>query len=31
MEDNFCRCGGYMRIIQAIETAAQEMKRGVRR
>jgi len=31
MEDNLCRCGGYMRIIQAIETAAQEMKKGVRR
>jgi aerobic-type carbon monoxide dehydrogenase small subunit (CoxS/CutS family) len=31
MEDNLCRCGGYMRIIQAIETAAQEMKKGVSR
>jgi aerobic-type carbon monoxide dehydrogenase small subunit (CoxS/CutS family) len=31
MDDNLCRCGGYMRIIQAIETAAQEMKKGVRR
>jgi nicotinate dehydrogenase subunit A len=31
MEDNLCRCGGYMRIIQAIETAAQEMNKGVRR
>jgi len=31
MEDNLCRCGTYMRIIQAIETAAQEMKKGVRR
>lgn len=31
MDDNFCRCGGYMRIIQAIETAAQEMKKGGRR
>ncbi|HUU37078.1 MAG TPA: (2Fe-2S)-binding protein [Candidatus Desulfaltia sp.] len=31
MEDHLCRCGGYMRIIQAIETAAQEMKKGVRR
>jgi carbon-monoxide dehydrogenase small subunit len=30
MDDHFCRCGGYMRIIQAIETAAQEMKKGVR-
>jgi carbon-monoxide dehydrogenase small subunit len=31
MEDNFCRCGTYMRIIQAIETAAQQMKKGARR
>jgi aerobic-type carbon monoxide dehydrogenase small subunit (CoxS/CutS family) len=31
MDDNFCRCGGYMRVIQAIETAAQEMKKGARR
>jgi aerobic carbon-monoxide dehydrogenase small subunit len=31
MEDNFCRCGTYMRIIQAIETAAREMKKGARR
>lgn len=31
MDDNFCRCGGYMRIIQAIESAAQEMKKGARR
>lgn len=30
LEDNLCRCGTYMRIIQAIETAAQEMKKGVR-
>jgi aerobic-type carbon monoxide dehydrogenase small subunit (CoxS/CutS family) len=30
MDDHFCRCGGYMRIIQAIETAAQEMKKGDR-
>ena len=29
MEDNLCRCGAYGRIIQAIQTAAQEMK-GVR-
>jgi nicotinate dehydrogenase subunit A len=28
MEDNLCRCGGYMRIIQAIETAAREMGKG---
>lgn len=26
MEDNLCRCGAYNRIIQAIQTAAQEMK-----
>ena len=26
MEGNLCRCGGYVRIIQAIQTAAQEMK-----
>jgi carbon-monoxide dehydrogenase small subunit len=31
MEDNLCRCGGYMRIIQAIQTAAQERERGERR
>ena len=31
MEDNLCRCGTYMRIIQAIETAAREMKKGARR
>jgi aerobic-type carbon monoxide dehydrogenase small subunit (CoxS/CutS family) len=30
MDDHFCRCGGYMRIIQAIETAAEEMKKGGR-
>ena len=29
MQGNLCRCGGYARIIQAIQTAAQEMK-GVR-
>jgi aerobic-type carbon monoxide dehydrogenase small subunit (CoxS/CutS family) len=28
MEDNLCRCGAHTRIIQAIETAAQEMKGG---
>jgi len=26
MDGNLCRCGGYARIIQAIQTAAQEMK-----
>ena len=31
MDDHLCRCGGYMRIIQAIETAAQEMKKEARR
>jgi len=29
MEGNLCRCGTYSRIVQAIQTAAQEMK-GVR-
>ena len=28
MEDNFCRCGAHIRIIQAIETAANNMKGG---
>jgi aerobic-type carbon monoxide dehydrogenase small subunit (CoxS/CutS family) len=28
MDDNFCRCGSHTRIIQAIETAALEMKKG---
>lgn len=28
MDDNLCRCGAHTRIIQAIETAAQEMKGG---
>ncbi len=31
MDDNFCRCGGYHRIIQAIETAAEAMRRGGRK
>jgi aerobic-type carbon monoxide dehydrogenase small subunit (CoxS/CutS family) len=31
LEDNLCRCGGYTRIIQAVETAAREMARGGRR
>ena len=29
MEDNLCRCGSYMRIIEAIQTAAKEMKGGM--
>ena len=29
MEDNLCRCGTYGRIIQAIQEAGKEMKRGV--
>jgi aerobic-type carbon monoxide dehydrogenase small subunit (CoxS/CutS family) len=28
MEDNLCRCGAHVRIVQAIETAAKEMKGG---
>ena len=28
MDDNLCRCGAHTRIIQAIETAAKEMKGG---
>jgi aerobic-type carbon monoxide dehydrogenase small subunit (CoxS/CutS family) len=28
MEDNYCRCGAHVRIIQAVETAAKEMKGG---
>jgi aerobic-type carbon monoxide dehydrogenase small subunit (CoxS/CutS family) len=28
MEDNLCRCGAYTRIIDAIQTAAKEMKGG---
>jgi aerobic-type carbon monoxide dehydrogenase small subunit (CoxS/CutS family) len=28
MDDNFCRCGGYTRIILAVETAAQTMRKG---
>jgi aerobic-type carbon monoxide dehydrogenase small subunit (CoxS/CutS family) len=30
MENNLCRCGAHTRIIQAIETAAQEMKGAVK-
>jgi aerobic-type carbon monoxide dehydrogenase small subunit (CoxS/CutS family) len=28
MEDNLCRCGAHPRILDAIETAAKEMKGG---
>ena len=28
MEDNLCRCGAHMRIIEAVETASKEMKGG---
>jgi aerobic-type carbon monoxide dehydrogenase small subunit (CoxS/CutS family) len=28
MEDNLCRCGAHIRIIQAVETASAEMKGG---
>ena len=28
MDDNLCRCGSHTRIIQAIETAAREMRKG---
>jgi aerobic-type carbon monoxide dehydrogenase small subunit (CoxS/CutS family) len=28
MEDNLCRCGSYNRIVDAIQTAAQEMTEG---
>ncbi len=31
MEENLCRCGAHTRIVQAIETAAQNMKGGVKR
>lgn len=30
MEGNLCRCGAHVRIIQAIQSAAEEMKGGVR-
>jgi carbon-monoxide dehydrogenase small subunit len=29
MEDNLCRCGAHVRIIEAIQTAAKEMKGGM--
>jgi aerobic-type carbon monoxide dehydrogenase small subunit (CoxS/CutS family) len=28
MENNFCRCGAHVRIIEAVDTAAKEMKGG---
>jgi aerobic-type carbon monoxide dehydrogenase small subunit (CoxS/CutS family) len=28
MEDNLCRCGAHVRIVEAIDTAAKEMKGG---
>jgi len=28
MEDNLCRCGSHVRVIQAIQTASEEMKGG---
>ena len=28
MEDNLCRCGSHIRVVQAIQTAAQSMKGG---
>jgi aerobic-type carbon monoxide dehydrogenase small subunit (CoxS/CutS family) len=28
MEDNLCRCGAHKRIVQAIQSAADEMKGG---
>ncbi len=31
MEDNLCRCGAHTRIVQAIKTAATEMKGGGKR
>jgi aerobic-type carbon monoxide dehydrogenase small subunit (CoxS/CutS family) len=30
MNDNLCRCGAHVRIIQAIQTAAMEMRGGKR-
>ena len=29
MDENLCRCGAHIRIVQAIQTAAEEMKGGV--
>jgi aerobic-type carbon monoxide dehydrogenase small subunit (CoxS/CutS family) len=31
MDENLCRCGAHTRIIQAIETAAQNMRGGLKR
>jgi aerobic-type carbon monoxide dehydrogenase small subunit (CoxS/CutS family) len=31
MDGNLCRCGAHVRIVEAIETAAQEMKGGMKR
>jgi aerobic-type carbon monoxide dehydrogenase small subunit (CoxS/CutS family) len=31
MEENLCRCGAHTRIVQAIRTAAKEMKGGSQR
>jgi aerobic-type carbon monoxide dehydrogenase small subunit (CoxS/CutS family) len=28
MDDNLCRCGAHVRIIQAIQTASEELKGG---
>jgi aerobic-type carbon monoxide dehydrogenase small subunit (CoxS/CutS family) len=28
MNDNLCRCGSHVRIVQAIQSAAKEMKGG---
>ena len=30
MDENLCRCGAHTRIVQAIQTAAQEMKGGMK-
>ena len=28
MENNFCRCGAHVRIVEAVHTAAEELKGG---